>query len=186
MLKLVNTKLFDCLTVILIHLCLFYSSAATAVKDVKVLLEWERTEGNSSPSRDDDSTLLNPATHSSLLDDNTKLDSGLPEVSAETHSLSSPESLISTQDISSSSTRHKQCMRSNFEHGSLPFECRFSHCLCFLPVPRGEVSPAVFASVMERAASITSWFTGSPAHSQRRGRYLRGISVQKAYTWRRR
>ncbi|KAI3366954.1 hypothetical protein L3Q82_009591 [Scortum barcoo] len=50
-----------------------------AVKDVNVLLERERSEGISSPSRDDDSTLLNPGTHSSILDDNTKSDSGLPE-----------------------------------------------------------------------------------------------------------
>ncbi|GLD48102.1 anoctamin-4-like isoform X3 [Lates japonicus] len=50
-----------------------------AVKDVNVLLERERSEGISSPSRDDDSTLLNPATHSSILDDNTKSDSGPPE-----------------------------------------------------------------------------------------------------------
>ncbi|KAM3859280.1 anoctamin-4-like isoform 1-T1 [Diretmus argenteus] len=53
-----------------------------AVKDVKVLLERERSEGTSDPSRDDDSTLLNPATHSSILDDNTRTDSALPEVSA--------------------------------------------------------------------------------------------------------
>ncbi|KAF3704914.1 Anoctamin-4 [Channa argus] len=52
-----------------------------AVKDVNVLLERERIDGNSSPSRDDDSTLQNPTTHSSILDDNTKLDSGLPEAS---------------------------------------------------------------------------------------------------------
>lgn len=51
------------------------------VKDVNVLLERERSEGISSPSRDDDSTLLNPGTHSSVLDDNTKSDAGLPEVS---------------------------------------------------------------------------------------------------------
>lgn len=52
-----------------------------AVKDVNVLLERERSEGISSPSRDDDSTLLNPGTHSSILEDNTKSESGLPEVS---------------------------------------------------------------------------------------------------------
>lgn len=63
-----------------------------AVKDVNVQLERERSEGISSPSRDDDSTLLNPATHSSILDDNTKSDSGPPEVSGETQSLVSPES----------------------------------------------------------------------------------------------
>uniref|UniRef100_A0A671VM74 Anoctamin n=1 Tax=Sparus aurata TaxID=8175 RepID=A0A671VM74_SPAAU len=51
-----------------------------AVKDVNVLLERERSEGISSPSRDDDSTLLNPGTHSSILEDNTKSESGLPEV----------------------------------------------------------------------------------------------------------
>ncbi|KAG7497294.1 anoctamin-4 isoform X1 [Solea senegalensis] len=53
-----------------------------AVKDVNVLLEKERSEGISSPSRggdDDDSTLLNPATHSSILDDNTKSDSAHSE-----------------------------------------------------------------------------------------------------------
>uniref|UniRef100_A0A672HEU4 Anoctamin n=1 Tax=Salarias fasciatus TaxID=181472 RepID=A0A672HEU4_SALFA len=55
-----------------------------AVKDVNVLLERERTEGSSSsPSRDDDSTLQNPGTNSSILDENTKSDSGLPEVSAD-------------------------------------------------------------------------------------------------------
>ncbi|XP_029350776.1 anoctamin-4 isoform X3 [Echeneis naucrates] len=50
-----------------------------AVKDVNVHLERERSEGISSPSRVDDSTLLNPETHSSILDDNTKTESRLPE-----------------------------------------------------------------------------------------------------------
>ncbi|KAF7664480.1 hypothetical protein LDENG_00176140 [Lucifuga dentata] len=50
-----------------------------AVKDVNVLLERERSEGISSTSRDDDSTLLNPGTHSSILDENTRTDSPLPE-----------------------------------------------------------------------------------------------------------
>nr|XP_040029517.1 anoctamin-4 isoform X1 [Gasterosteus aculeatus aculeatus]XP_040029518.1 anoctamin-4 isoform X1 [Gasterosteus aculeatus aculeatus]XP_040029520.1 anoctamin-4 isoform X1 [Gasterosteus aculeatus aculeatus]XP_040029521.1 anoctamin-4 isoform X1 [Gasterosteus aculeatus aculeatus] len=49
------------------------------VKDVKVLLDRERSEGVSSPSRDDDSTLLNQGTNSSILDDNTKPDSGVRE-----------------------------------------------------------------------------------------------------------
>uniref|UniRef100_A0A8D3APN2 Anoctamin n=1 Tax=Scophthalmus maximus TaxID=52904 RepID=A0A8D3APN2_SCOMX len=39
------------------------------------------SEGVSSPSRDDDSTLLNPGTHSSILDDNTKSDAAPSEVS---------------------------------------------------------------------------------------------------------
>lgn len=51
------------------------------VKDVNVLLERQRSDGVSSPSRDDDSTLQNAGTHSSILDDNTKSDSGVPEVS---------------------------------------------------------------------------------------------------------
>ncbi|TKS91086.1 Anoctamin-4 Transmembrane protein 16D [Collichthys lucidus] len=50
-----------------------------AVKDVKVLLDRKRSDCISSPSRDDDSTLLNQGTHSSILDDNTKSDSSLPE-----------------------------------------------------------------------------------------------------------
>ncbi|XP_039647907.1 anoctamin-4-like isoform X3 [Perca fluviatilis] len=50
-----------------------------AVKDVNVLLEREMSEGISSPSRDNDSTLLNLGNNSSILDDNTKSDSGLPE-----------------------------------------------------------------------------------------------------------
>uniref|UniRef100_A0A8C9XRW5 Anoctamin n=1 Tax=Sander lucioperca TaxID=283035 RepID=A0A8C9XRW5_SANLU len=50
-----------------------------AVKDVNVLLEREMSEGISSPSRDNDSTLLNMGNNSSILDDNTKSDSGLPE-----------------------------------------------------------------------------------------------------------
>ncbi|CAB1412637.1 unnamed protein product [Pleuronectes platessa] len=50
-----------------------------AVRDVKVLLERERSEVTSSPSRDDDSTLLNPATHSSILYDNTKSESSPTE-----------------------------------------------------------------------------------------------------------
>uniref|UniRef100_A0A668VTA6 Anoctamin n=2 Tax=Oreochromis aureus TaxID=47969 RepID=A0A668VTA6_OREAU len=50
-----------------------------AVKDVNVLLERERSGGISSPSRDDDSTLQNQGTHSSILDDNTKSSAGLPE-----------------------------------------------------------------------------------------------------------
>ena len=55
-----------------------------AVKDVNVLLERERSEGISSPSRDDESTLQNPATHSSILDDNTKSSLGNQEVSGAT------------------------------------------------------------------------------------------------------
>ena len=51
------------------------------MKNVNVLLERKRSEGISSPSRDDDSTLLNPDTNSSILDNNTKSDSSLPEVS---------------------------------------------------------------------------------------------------------
>ncbi|XP_034719151.1 anoctamin-4-like isoform X1 [Etheostoma cragini] len=50
-----------------------------AVKDVNVLLEREMSEGISSPSRHNDSTLLNLENNSSILDDNTKSDSGLPE-----------------------------------------------------------------------------------------------------------
>lgn len=55
-----------------------------------------------------------------------------------------------------------------------------------LSVFRGGVSPAAFVSAMERAALTTSWFTGSPARNQRRGRYLSGTSVQRAYRWKRR
>ncbi|XP_023144192.2 anoctamin-4 isoform X1 [Amphiprion ocellaris] len=58
-----------------------------AVKDVNVLLERERSEGISSPSRDDDSTLQNPGTNSSILDDNTKTDSALPEGRSKSSSL---------------------------------------------------------------------------------------------------
>ncbi|KAM9327575.1 anoctamin-4-like [Pholidichthys leucotaenia] len=50
-----------------------------AIKDVNVLLERERSDGLSSPSRDDDSTLQNAGTRTSILEDNTKSDSGLPE-----------------------------------------------------------------------------------------------------------
>ncbi|XP_028275099.1 anoctamin-4-like [Parambassis ranga] len=50
-----------------------------AVKDVNVLLERERSEGISSPSREDESTLQNQGTHSSILEDNTKSEPGLPE-----------------------------------------------------------------------------------------------------------
>lgn len=64
-----------------------------------MLLERERSEGISSPSRCDDSTLLNPATHSSILDDNTKSDSGLPEVSGETKSLGSLRSLLLSSQL---------------------------------------------------------------------------------------
>ncbi|XP_047431838.1 anoctamin-4-like isoform X1 [Mugil cephalus] len=49
------------------------------LKDVNVLLERQRSDNISSPSRDDDSTLQNAGTHSSILDDNTKSDSALPE-----------------------------------------------------------------------------------------------------------
>ncbi|XP_032361622.1 anoctamin-4 isoform X3 [Etheostoma spectabile] len=49
------------------------------VKDVNVLLDREMSEGISSPSRHNDSTLLNLENNSSILDDNTKSDSGLPE-----------------------------------------------------------------------------------------------------------
>lgn len=61
-----------------IEILLDFSSAE---KDLKVLLEKEKSEGISISSRDDDSTLLNPGTHSSVLDENTKSESGIPEVS---------------------------------------------------------------------------------------------------------
>lgn len=60
-----------------------FDVVSLAVKDVNVHLESERSEGISTPSRDDDSTLPNPGTNSSILDDNTKSDSGQPEVSWE-------------------------------------------------------------------------------------------------------
>uniref|UniRef100_A0A1A8K498 Anoctamin n=1 Tax=Nothobranchius kuhntae TaxID=321403 RepID=A0A1A8K498_NOTKU len=50
-----------------------------AVKDLKVLLKKERSDCVSSSSRDDDSTLQNPGTHSSILDENTKPDSCIQE-----------------------------------------------------------------------------------------------------------
>ncbi|KAM4523202.1 anoctamin-4-like isoform 1-T1 [Fundulus diaphanus] len=50
-----------------------------AVKDVKVVLQKEKSDGISSPSRDDDSTLQNPGTHSSILDENRKSQLGIPE-----------------------------------------------------------------------------------------------------------
>ncbi|XP_014904621.1 anoctamin-4 isoform X1 [Poecilia latipinna] len=50
-----------------------------AVKDVQVVLQKERSDGISTPSRDDDSTLQNPGTHSSILDDNSKSQSAVPE-----------------------------------------------------------------------------------------------------------
>lgn len=53
-------------------------------------------------------------------------------------------------------------------------------------VVRGGVDPGTFASAMERAVLITSWFTGSPARSQRRGRFLNATSGQRAYRWKRR
>lgn len=59
----------------------FIFDSPSAVKDPKVLLEKEKSEGICSLSRDDDSTLLNPGTHSSILDENTKSESGIPEVS---------------------------------------------------------------------------------------------------------
>ncbi|XP_041833415.1 anoctamin-4-like isoform X2 [Melanotaenia boesemani] len=49
-----------------------------AVKDVHVLLEKERSEGISSSSKDE-STLQNPGTHSSILDDSTKSNLSIPE-----------------------------------------------------------------------------------------------------------
>ncbi|KAF7228888.1 anoctamin-4 isoform X1 [Nothobranchius furzeri] len=50
-----------------------------AVKDLKLLLKKERSDCVSSSSRDDDSTLQNPGTHSSILDENTKSDSCIQE-----------------------------------------------------------------------------------------------------------
>lgn len=48
-----------------------------------MLLERERSEGIGSPTRDDDSSLLNPVTHSSsIVDENTKSDACIPEVSS--------------------------------------------------------------------------------------------------------
>uniref|UniRef100_A0AAQ5YPI9 Anoctamin n=1 Tax=Amphiprion ocellaris TaxID=80972 RepID=A0AAQ5YPI9_AMPOC len=68
-------------------LSILSSAFPAAVKDVNVLLERERSEGISSPSRDDDSTLQNPGTNSSILDDNTKTDSALPEGRSKSSSL---------------------------------------------------------------------------------------------------
>lgn len=67
-----------------------------ALKDVNVLLEKERSEGISSPSRDDDSTLLNLRTNSSsIIDENTKSESGPPEVGLRAESVQSWSSLYS-------------------------------------------------------------------------------------------
>ncbi|XP_034019164.1 anoctamin-4-like isoform X2 [Thalassophryne amazonica] len=49
------------------------------VKDGKVLLERERPDDISSPSRDEDSTLFKPGTRTSILEENTKMDSSVPE-----------------------------------------------------------------------------------------------------------
>ncbi|XP_060885857.1 anoctamin-4-like isoform X2 [Labrus mixtus] len=57
------------------------------VKDVNVLLERVRSGDTSSPSRDDDSTLLNPGTPSSILDENSKSNSGLPEARSKSSGL---------------------------------------------------------------------------------------------------
>lgn len=79
-------------------LTLFSSSLIVhpAVKDVNVLLEKERSEGISSPSRDDDSTLLNLRTNSSsIVDENTKSDSGPPEVCLRAESIQPWSSLYS-------------------------------------------------------------------------------------------
>lgn len=66
-----------------------------AVKDVNVLLEKERSEGVSSPSRDDDSTLLNLRTNSSsIVDENTKSDCGPPEVGLRAESIQSRSRFI--------------------------------------------------------------------------------------------
>uniref|UniRef100_A0A669CM26 Anoctamin n=1 Tax=Oreochromis niloticus TaxID=8128 RepID=A0A669CM26_ORENI len=66
---------------------ILFSIYSPAVKDVNVLLERERSGGISSPSRDDDSTLQNQGTHSSILDDNTKSSAGLPEGRSKSSSL---------------------------------------------------------------------------------------------------
>ena len=66
------------------HTITFPSSAifCPAAKHVNALCERERSKGISSSSREDNSTLLDPASHSSsILNENTKSPPGLPEVS---------------------------------------------------------------------------------------------------------
>lgn len=139
-----------------------HSTAAPDVNHASVLLERTRSEGISTPSKDDDSTLLNPSTHRSNLDGNTKSDPGLPEVSGNDISLTL-ESLIAPSQLP-------------VGYYSLISSLFF----------RGGLSRAAFASPMERVVLTTSWFTGSPTRSQRRGSYLSGTSEQRAYRWKRR
>ncbi|XP_015254562.1 PREDICTED: anoctamin-4 [Cyprinodon variegatus] len=58
-----------------------------AVKDINVVLQKETSDGISSPSRDDDATLQNPGTHSSILDENSKSQLDIPERSAKSTGL---------------------------------------------------------------------------------------------------
>lgn len=162
------------------------------MKDVNVLLDRKRSDGISSPSRDDDSTLLNQGTHSSILDDNTKSDSSLPEVSSETKSNCTLHPNWWYKPVWSGVVYRVVCVKvtarltpTYFNHDKqwMRIRLRWWWTLC---VVRGGVNPEAFAWAMERAVSTTSWFTGSPAHSQRSGRYLSGTSVLRAYRWKRR
>ncbi|XP_038155699.1 anoctamin-4-like isoform X2 [Cyprinodon tularosa] len=58
-----------------------------AVKGINVVLQKETSDGISSPSRDDDATLQNPGTHSSILDENSKSQLDIPERSAKSTGL---------------------------------------------------------------------------------------------------
>lgn len=145
-----------------------------AVKDANALLERESSEGIGSPSRDDDSSLLNPVTHSSsIIDENTKSDACIPEVSS--HCIYYHEECkVKTPLLKDAGIFPSLWVQT-------PSPLFFVHLYV-----RGGVNPAAFASAMERAVSTTSWFTGSPARSQRRGRFLSVTSGQRAYRWRRR
>lgn len=114
---------------------MIYYSSLSAVKDIKVLPEKERSEGISSSSRDNDSTLLNPGTHSSILDE-TKSESGIPEVS----------NVLSYQII------FLNYINSVFSHSSFRGITVTVTFLFLLFVHRGRVNPLLFVSAMGRAA----------------------------------
>lgn len=128
-------------------------------KDANVSSERQRSEGTSSPSRDDNHpSFMTPAAHSGgAVDESSKSSACLPEVGP--------------------------CCAHGKQTRNTPGRRCDSLTSCFF---RGGVKPAAFASAMERAASTTSWFTGSPARSRRKGRCSSATSARRACTWRKR
>lgn len=151
------------------NLCLIYYSSLSAVKDIKVVLEKERSEGISSSSRDYDSTLLNPGTHSSILDENTKSESGIPEVSS----------------VCNYQVLYKQCFQSEFErnnpHVLINLTCEIAPCyfsfLTLCPQGKNKSTALCFCDGKSRIDYILV-YKKSSSQSEKREVFERNIRAE--------